>query len=176
MIRCKKCGEEKPEEAFAWAKRSEQRRQVNCRACVSLIMKAYIQAHREENKERARAWRLANPGRAKEKIHAWWKAHPERYQEIRREASVRSGSKRRLRPGARYNGRVLLSVVYVRDDETCYLCGKCVLWKEATLDHVVPLGDGGSHTYANVRLAHRRCNVYRHKKPIEVAQAKLMGR
>jgi 5-methylcytosine-specific restriction endonuclease McrA len=37
-----------------------------------------------------------------------------------------------------------------------------LLWphpKSASLDHVVPLIDGGEHTYANVQLAHLACNV-----------------
>lgn len=55
-------------------------------------------------------------------------------------------------------------VVYQRDKGTCYLCLKPVdpaaqpgPWN-ATVDHVVPISKGGEHSYANVRLAHNRCN------------------
>ena len=33
--------------------------------------------------------------------------------------------------------------------------------RSATIDHIIPLSQGGSHTYANSRLAHWDCNVKR---------------
>jgi 5-methylcytosine-specific restriction endonuclease McrA len=30
-----------------------------------------------------------------------------------------------------------------------------------SLDHVVPLAEGGLHTYANTRIAHLTCNITR---------------
>jgi 5-methylcytosine-specific restriction endonuclease McrA len=51
-----------------------------------------------------------------------------------------------------------------RDGETCYLCGEWMSIHESSLDHVVPLSRGGSHTYANVKLAHRVCNSRKGKK------------
>jgi 5-methylcytosine-specific restriction endonuclease McrA len=36
--------------------------------------------------------------------------------------------------------------------------------KDATVDHLVPLADGGQHTRANVALAHNRCNWERADK------------
>lgn len=50
------------------------------------------------------------------------------------------------------------SFVRQRDNETCYLCGRWVSVHDVSLDHVVPLSKGGSHTYDNVRLAHKDCN------------------
>lgn len=55
-------------------------------------------------------------------------------------------------------------LVYARDKWKCYLCGRKVVqsatWKpnQATLDHVVPLSKGGSHTYDNVKTACHSCN------------------
>lgn len=56
--------------------------------------------------------------------------------------------------------------IYQRD---IWLCGLCstpvdpdVSWPDpysASLDHVLPLSKGGSHTYENVQLAHLTCNV-----------------
>jgi 5-methylcytosine-specific restriction endonuclease McrA len=31
-------------------------------------------------------------------------------------------------------------------------------WWKVTLDHIIPLSKGGTHTWDNVRPAHRRCN------------------
>lgn len=55
--------------------------------------------------------------------------------------------------------------VYVRDEWTCALCGEGVDVKlnfpdplSPSLDHIIPLARGGSHTYNNVQLAHLGCN------------------
>lgn len=64
-----------------------------------------------------------------------------------------------------------------RDDWVCHLCGGSVNrlagtayepWG-ATVDHLVPIVDGGAHVWSNVALAHRRCNVSRGARPLEVS-------
>lgn len=47
----------------------------------------------------------------------------------------------------------------------CHLCGEGISrhagkddWMKVTLDHVIPLSRGGTHTWDNVRPAHRKCN------------------
>ena len=56
--------------------------------------------------------------------------------------------------------------VFERDKWTCQLCGKRVNRKATaphphapTLDHVIPLSEGGEHTETNAQLAHFRCNT-----------------
>lgn len=56
--------------------------------------------------------------------------------------------------------------IYRRDNWTCGICQQHVDgWltyphpMSASLDHVIPLARGGSHTYRNVQLAHLRCNI-----------------
>lgn len=53
-----------------------------------------------------------------------------------------------------------------RDRHMCGLCKKRVAMTKAaphpkspTIDHIVPLADGGEDTRANVQLAHFICNV-----------------
>jgi len=55
--------------------------------------------------------------------------------------------------------------VFERDGWVCYICGVAVdrkarvPWPTApTIDHVVPLSKGGTHTLDNVRCACFRCN------------------
>jgi 5-methylcytosine-specific restriction endonuclease McrA len=55
--------------------------------------------------------------------------------------------------------------VFTRDNWRCGICrekvDKRLRWPHqmaASLDHVVPLSRGGSHTYANTQCAHSRCN------------------
>lgn len=58
--------------------------------------------------------------------------------------------------------------VFERDNWTCHLCGDAIdprlrgdNWWRATLDHLLPLSKGGSHTLDNVASAHWRCNMDR---------------
>lgn len=68
---------------------------------------------------------------------------------------------------------ITLEKLFMRDSGVCYLCGKPCNYddfviKDGTwicgdtypsIDHVTPRAAGGEHAWANVRLAHRRCNM-----------------
>lgn len=68
-----------------------------------------------------------------------------------------------------------------RDSWICHLCsrkvpqqaGKAKSPKGATVDHLIPIGNGGLHVWDNVALAHRCCNVNRGANGI--AQLKLIS-
>lgn len=56
--------------------------------------------------------------------------------------------------------------IYERDNFQCGLCGKKVDLSlpypdklSASLDHVIPLSKGGTHTEKNVQLSHLHCNL-----------------
>lgn len=63
-------------------------------------------------------------------------------------------------------GEVIVHLeVFEADDWICQLCFRPVNrrlrqpnWWCATLDHIIPLSMGGTHTRDNVQLAHKRCN------------------
>lgn len=45
-------------------------------------------------------------------------------------------------------------------DRNCGICGEEIKsFKQATLDHIIPLAQGGIHAYVNVQLSHEECNV-----------------
>ena len=61
--------------------------------------------------------------------------------------------------------------IYKRDKFRCYICGVEVVsggrnnnWRQATLDHVVPLHRGGHHAEYNLRCCCRRCNSKKNKR------------
>lgn len=82
-----------------------------------------------------------------------------------------------LRPGASLRRRIKKYgcasepvnhlLVFERDRWLCGICGKRTVKSRVgtthsrapTLDHVIPLSKGGSHSYANVQCAHRFCNI-----------------
>jgi 5-methylcytosine-specific restriction endonuclease McrA len=49
--------------------------------------------------------------------------------------------------------------VFERDGWVCGICGDDVEPDDASLDHIVSMSNGGSHTYDNVQCAHTACNV-----------------
>jgi 5-methylcytosine-specific restriction endonuclease McrA len=73
------------------------------------------------------------------------------------------------------------SEVFERDNWRCHLCGKRVRRAAVhphplapTLDHLIPLADGGGHCLANVRCAHSRCNLKKGRRPAN-EQLMLLG-
>jgi len=68
-----------------------------------------------------------------------------------------------------------------RDKNTCHLCGERVDLsirfpdkQSPTVDHLVPIGLGGEHTYANTSLAHLGCNLAKGTKAVG-EQLRLVG-
>lgn len=48
----------------------------------------------------------------------------------------------------------------------CQLCGReILLFKTASLDHIIPRSAGGRTRERNLRLAHKKCNSARNSKP-----------
>lgn len=78
---------------------------------------------------------------------------------------------RRAKKTGAYYERFDIEEIFNRDKWTCQLCGGEVDRfepypgkKSASLDHVIPLSKGGTHTPANVQLAHLICNLKKSDK------------
>lgn len=78
-----------------------------------------------------------------------------------------------------------------RDNHTCYLCGGQTDWNDyrvdgsgnfvagdmyPSMDHVIPLVAGGTHTHGNLRIAHRLCNALKGDRSVEKATAAIAAR
>ena len=79
------------------------------------------------------------------------------------------------------NGKdITVEGLFRRDVGKCWLCGERCNFEDYTvrdgnfivgdwypsIDHVIPLVKGGKHSWANVKLAHHRCNSIKHDKII----------
>lgn len=89
----------------------------------------------------------------------------ERARVRRRDASRNAKHVRRVRMKTGRYEPVKSSRVYERDEWTCGICqlpvDRALMYPDPgspSLDHVIPLARGGSHTYDNVQLAHFVCN------------------
>ncbi len=47
----------------------------------------------------------------------------------------------------------------------CWICREPVLLEDATLEHILPLVDGGSSHIENLAISHSKCNHARHARP-----------
>ena len=74
----------------------------------------------------------------------------------RKQRRRREHVRRRLLAGR--PGSFTLEQIAQRDNHRCYLCGRRVSVRNATLDHIIPLAMGGRDSEDNVALAHRSCN------------------
>lgn len=99
-----------------------------------------------------------------------------------RNRGTRKTDKRRMRHSRAYKKDIPLRKLYERDGGTCYLCGCATDFDDYTVnpdgyavlgmtyptrDHVVPLANGGEHTWENVKLACFRCNSLKGAKPLD---------
>ena len=72
----------------------------------------------------------------------------------------RGNSKRRKRT------RALLNVC----QHTCVLCGRKMSPTNRTLEHIVPVSEGGRFDFDNIVLSHEVCNKRRGSKPLNNVQ------
>jgi HNH endonuclease len=92
----------------------------------------------------------------------WRTENPARYREnAAKGAQIRRARKR----GARVEP-FRATGIYERDGWKCGICGERVSKRlvhphprSASIDHIVPLSQGGEHSPANVQMAHLRCNL-----------------
>lgn len=124
--------------------------------------RAWNAAHPELKRKHSMAWYEANRERALEMAKEWRAANPD----LVRETSRASTQRRRARKASRPVEDFTLAEIWEREQGICWLCDTPidpdVRWphpESKTLEHVIPLARGGSHTRANVALAHLICNL-----------------
>lgn len=103
-------------------------------------------------------WYAANIDKQKEAIAKWHQENPDRVKAI--------AQKRRAAKLSVLFEDISPQGIFERDRWVCQLCEEAVNPSlpgndrlGPTLDHIIPLARGGSHTRENVQLAHWICNI-----------------
>lgn len=60
------------------------------------------------------------------------------------------------------------SDLWDRDGQVCYLCNENMTYRQATIDHVIPLAKGGADNMTNYKLAHPKCNLEKGNMMLDV--------
>ena len=134
----------------------------------------------EANLEKARVatkkWRAKDSNNYKQALAAttkWRKANPEKVRAIRDKwekdnpEKRRSFNQNRRAVKSRADAEKFLDIeIFDRDGWICGLCGDPIDSllrhpdpKSVSLDHVIPITKGGSHTRDNMQASHLRCNL-----------------
>lgn len=143
--------------------RRKQCGKLDCkRAFNADRMRTYMRAYRDDAGE-SYGIRYAEQQREyhrmrRERMGHWRKLYPEA-------AALADARRRALKAQADQGERFAPRDVHERDGWTCGLCRLPVdpglAWPHpmsASVDHILPLSRGGSHTLANVQCAHLSCN------------------
>ena len=98
-------------------------------------------------------WRKKNLEKARELTRSWQRRNPEKKQE--------SVTRRRVRQNGNGYEKYSRAEVIKRDSSRCHICGGPVKKKDLTLDHLIPISQGGPDIFSNVSVAHKSCNSKR---------------
>lgn len=134
--------------------------------------------NRERLREQRRAYYWADPERHRAKCREYKEKNPHRAsyshqvlaspnaEEIKLRRASHSQLRRARQRGGRYEAISLRELIQ-RDHGICHLCGGGESADSWSMDHLKPVSQGGEHTWANVKLAHRLCNVRRGTRPLD---------
>lgn len=143
---------------------------------IAAYMKQYREKHKDQLREYDRRYDAEHAEQARlhmrnkraamsvEEKRAIAKANYIRNPGRRLEATRRHEARKR---GASIVERIHRTAIITRDNSTCYLCDQYLEPDQITLDHVIPLVRGGSHTTDNLKVACRSCNCKKHTMTAE---------
>lgn len=151
--------QEHGEEERAYSKAYRENKPDTVRA----IQRTYRQAHLEKLKARNRENYRKNAEhfreRSRQRVHVWKKDNPDK---VLASCQARRAKKKQSTHVERFSARE----IFERDGWRCQACGITVRANvprtardKASLDHIVPLAQGGEHRPKNVQCLCLPCNV-----------------
>lgn len=172
---CKGCGDEKPPTEFHRDGRSPDGYRAQCKPCRNSYMAGYYLTVAEDRM----AYEQMRRTERGDHMRALDRARYERNREKRIELACEHVKIRRARMAdVVTDKRVTVASLRKRDGDLCCYCdvamsfqrgtrGEGIAPNRATLEHVMPISRGGSHTFENTALACHRCNVSKNNKTVD---------
>lgn len=146
---CPGCERELPKSKFNIDRRSKTGRQNHCKECRN----AYYKKNKDREIDRVLKWQRENKDKHYEKQKRWGKRNIEKVREIKRKAESARNQRKRENGGSftKEEWKILCESVGKR----CVSCGKK---KKLTVDHIIPISEGGSSDISNIQPLCRGCN------------------
>jgi len=99
----------------------------------------------------------------------WRRRNPDKVSEYNKRAYERhhisqSGTFR-VKPGSKRE-KVYRHLIFQRDQGICGICKNPVDPNNWHADHIIPLSQGGDHSYTNVQVSHPMCNYKKGAKSL----------
>ncbi len=179
---CRKCGEDKPPEAFHRNKSKGDGLSSYCASCY----RGYAKDRREANPDYFRDWAAAHPGYNAEKCKRWQQQNPDyavnRVRPSREEERERKQRWRKTNPEKKKAidakrralksgtpGEYTADEVWAMYEDQGGLCAYCetVLFGSYHVDHITPLVRGGRNDWTNLAIVCPRCNHSKGTKSAE---------
>lgn len=197
MKRCTCCEQEKPTSEFGKCSKLPDGLNIYCRDCNRAKSQEWRAANRERNNEsqrnryhadteKSRTYKREEARRNREQRKAYAvKRRAENYDrvlEIERASRTRNKEKNRPAKNARQqirNRKVqgATHIIAAKDLRRLYSqpCAECGTMQNLSIDHIIPLSRGGSHSVGNMMTLCRSCNASKNARTImEWRQAKTL--
>lgn len=180
---CSKCGERKPLVEFHKAETAALGHRPDCKACRTALVRDWYEENRERQQRREQRRRIENG----EEIRARERLRYERDYEKRRLIHDVATARRRARiAGVRFDRGVTKRNLRSQYGDLCFYCAVSMSFERhrkgdpwppnlATLDHVLAIALGGTHTWDNVVLACWLCNCSKRHAPVDEWQQRKAG-
>lgn len=188
--RCKECNKAYTASHYAanreeYSRKAKMRYLANPKPAKARSRKRFSEK-REECLAASAQWQRDNPDKVAARNRRWTKANWDQVLEIQRR-NYAANRERLIAKVQRRHGLtrssagadlITIKALIERDGPHCYICrievkrgARYSAPDKAQQDHIVPLSRGGTHTWGNVRVACRRCNILKSDKftPEQVA-------
>ena len=177
--KCVKCKTDKNMSCFSKNPKTKSGLQSWCRECYRENSRRIYAKNPQQKKE----YRNANIKKIKAREKEYYERNREKklikvkeyykrnYDKIRIKVTAHNQRRRALK--LETQTELIYSIeIFERDKWICGICGKKVNSrikfpnpKSASLDHVIPLSKGGTHTKTNVQCTHWGCNLCKNAHP-----------
>lgn len=180
---CTKCGESKPLTEFHRDRTGPGGRRRQCKTCRCSQTMDWWYANQDRQLARHQEYVDANRERIREIDNArYWR---DRESRLDLATSVHHARRVRRSGDADYDFGVTREVLRDRDGDGCNYCGRVMDFErvdrrmrkdKATIDHVVPISAGGSHTLSNTVLACWECNAAKRNEDADAFRERVKRR
>jgi 5-methylcytosine-specific restriction endonuclease McrA len=171
---CKVCDEPKPLSEYHKDSGGTDGYRAQCKPCRN----GYMQGYYAENIDSRRDYIRAHVANNLEHVRALDRARYERHKDKRIALATEAVHIRRARMmKAEYEPGITDTSLRKIHGDNCRYCGVVMEFKRgkrgaikptrATIEHIMPISKGGTHTWANTTLACHQCNTSKNAKTVD---------